>query len=192
MNIKDFDKTTLYEWPEIFRRQNEINEQYAPDFAEVRDNFDISYYRDQEYFKHYCWCITEELTEAIEAVRLNENTHIREELIDALNFTIQLITLYGWSYEDVKDEPDPEKRASLDSAILETIFNIGMCANTLKNREWRESQYLVDLYVFEPRLRKIWASFREIFRQIGMDDRDIRELWDLKYQVNKFRIETKY
>ena len=32
----------------------------------------------------------------------------------------------------------------------------------------------------------------QVFRYIGMGEEQVRELWSLKYQVNKFRVETKY
>lgn len=191
MNIKDVNEPTLRSWQEIFDLQQALNEKFEPRFREKCDNFDISYHEDQEFFKHYCWCITEELTEAIEAVELGEPTHIKEELIDALNFSMQLYGLYGWSYENVKDSP-VKCCDNLNEAILQAIYHIGLAANCLKNRIWRESQYLVDLYIFEPRLKAIWGCMIEIFRTQGLNDEDIRKLWDLKYQVNNFRIESKY
>lgn len=200
MNIKDFTDTTLYSWPEVFKRQGEINEQFEPGYFEKAENFDISYHQDQEFFKHYCWCITEELMEAIEAVELEEPTHIKEEVIDALNFTIQLYGLYGWGFDKLEEEtrlametPIKPSVDTMNNCILNAVYAIGMAANCLKNRQWRESQYLVDLYVFEPRLRKIWYEMLLVCKSIGLEnDEDIRRLWDLKYQVNKFRIESKY
>lgn len=191
MNIKDVNEPTLRDWSEIFELQARLNEMFEPGYFEKCKNFDISYHEDQEFFKHYCWCIIEELTEAIEAVELKEPTHIKEELIDALNFTMQLYGLYGWSYDDVKDSPVPDQ-IDMNIAILDAIYSIGLAANCLKNRVWRESQYLVDLYVFEPRLKAIWGKMIAIFRTQGIQDEDIRKLWDLKHQVNIFRIESKY
>lgn len=192
MNIKDFDKDKLYTWDEIFELQKNINCEFNTVTKESIEDFDISYYKDQELFKRYCWYITEELTEAVEAERLKEETHLREELIDALNFTIGLYSLYGWKISDLKNSHIKKQTYNLDSAIFETMVAIGLTANCLKNREWRESQYLVDLVVFEERLKYIWGCFMEAFRQLHMYDKDIRELWGLKYQVNRFRIESKY
>lgn len=192
MNIKDFEKGKLYEWSEIFELQKQTNCDFNTVTKEAIEDFDISYYEDQELFKRYCWFITEELTEAVEAERLKEPTHLKEELIDALNFTIGLYSLYGWNYEDIKTSHIKKQTYKLDSAIFETIVAIGLTANCLKNREWRESQYLVDLVVFEERLHYIWGCFMEAFAQLHMYDKDIRELWGLKYQVNRFRIESKY
>lgn len=192
MNIKDFDKDKLYTWDEIFELQKNINCEFNTVTKESIDDFDISYYKDQELFKRYCWYITEELTEAVEAERLKEDTHLKEELIDALNFTIGLYSLYGWKIEDLKHSHIKKQTYKLDSAIFETMVAIGLTANCLKNREWRESQYLVDLVVFEERLKYIWGCFMEAFRHLHMYDKDIRELWGLKYQVNRFRIESKY
>ena len=192
MNIKDYNETTLRTWDEIFKLQYEINNQFDPTYKENKENFDISYAPDQETFKHYCWCITEELCEALEAVELNEPFHIKEEVVDALNFTIQLMALYGWSTKDLEFF-NPDNKEDLKTSVLDTIYKLGLVANCLKNRQWRESQYLVDLYIFEPRLKEVWISVIKVFGAIGIHtDEEIRRLWDLKYQVNKFRIESKY
>lgn len=195
MNIKDFKESTLREWPEIFTLQREVNEAFDPNFAEAAENFDISYHGDQEIFKHYCWCITEELMEALEAVELEEPTHITEELTDALNFTIQLCDLYGWTAEDVFGDRfhiDCAAAGSLREAVLDAVYHIGITANCLKNRQWRESQYLVDLYEFENRFAKVMPMIIRTFKAIGVPENEIRRLWDLKYQVNKFRIDSRY
>lgn len=192
MNIENFDKAKLHNWNEIFEMQKEINCEFNTLTKEIIDDFDINCYDDQQQFKKYCWFITEELSEAIEAFRAKEEEHIKEELIDALNFTIGLYTLYGWTYDDVKDSHIIKTTYNAQDAVFESIIAIGLAANCLKNREWRESQYLVDLIVFEERLKYIWGCFMEIFRHMRMNDKAIRELWYKKYQVNKFRIETKY
>jgi hypothetical protein len=76
--------------------------------------------------------------------------------------------------------------------LLTLIGNIGMTANCLKNREWRQSQYLVDLVVFEDRLKWIWTCFVIMFEHLGLSENRVKELWSLKYQVNVFRIKSKY
>lgn len=119
-----------------------------------------------------------------------------EELIDAFNFMLELYQLYGmapdfaWGHtygfrKDIADE-------NFEENILELIKTIGLAANCLKNREWRQSQYMVDLVVFEERLWNIWAMFAMLFGSIGVTEDKVRELWSLKYQVNLFRIKSKY
>lgn len=195
MNTQDF-KPFIKSWEEIYVLQGELQLMYRPYFKERIANFDINTLEDQELFKKLCWQIVEELTEAMEAKDKNEKDHVLEELIDAFNFMLELYQLYGmapdfaWgrTYGFRKDIADE----NFEENILELIKTIGLAANCLKNREWRQSQYMVDLVVFEERLWNIWAKFAMFFGSIGVTEDKVRELWSLKYQVNLFRIKSKY
>lgn len=195
MNTQDF-KPFIKSWEEIYALQGELQLMYRPYFKERIANFDINTLEDQELFKKLCWQIVEELTEAMEAKDKNEKDHVLEELIDAFNFMLELYQLYGmapdfaWGHtygfrKDIADE-------NFEENILELIKTIGLAANCLKNREWRQSQYMVDLGVFEERLLSTGAMFAMLFGSIGVTEDEVRELWSLKYQVNLFRIKSKY
>lgn len=193
MNIQDFTPFTPT-WAEIFEKQKELKFLYEPEARDLFENFDIDCFEDQELFKKYCWRITEELVEAEEAHVIEENAdHIEEEMIDALNFSIELLLLYGW------DEKDFFKASGLYvlgpgflGRTTSITFALGRAANCLKNRQWRRSQYLVDLLVFEERLRCFMhTGYTHLFQIFG-SDLAIREAWSLKYQVNLFRIQTNY
>ena len=80
---------------------------------------------------------------------------------------------------------------SLKMNMLDIIKKIGLTANCLKNRQWRQSQYLVDLYVFEKRFKEVFNAYINLLRT-KMTDQEIIDCWSLKYQVNLFRINTKY
>ena len=193
MNIQNF---TPFEptWAKIFEKQRELKFMYEPEAKELFKNFDIDCFEDQELFKKYCWRITEELTEAEEAYLKDKDAkdHVEEELIDALNFSIELMLLYGWTEKDY----DGVLSSSFGSGILNrtgaTIYSLGLTANCLKNRQWRRSQYLVDLYTFERRFKTFLAAgYRQLLKTFG-SDLAIRRAWSLKYQVNLFRIQTNY
>lgn len=195
MNTQDF-KPFIKSWEEIYALQGELQLMYRPYFKERIANFDINTLEDQELFKKLCWQIVEELTEAMEAKDKNEKDHVLEELIDAFNFMLELYQLYGmapdfaWGHtygfrKGVADE-------NFEENILELIKTIGLAANCLKNREWRQSQYMVDLVVFEGRLKRIWTYFVIMFEHLGLSETRVKELWSLKYQVNLFRIKSKY
>lgn len=193
MNTQDF-KPFAKSWDEIYALQGELQLMYRPYFKERIANFDINTLEDQELFKKLCWQIVEELAEAKDAIEEElDGEHFDEELIDAFNFTLELYQLYGmapsFDWTLPKWAQDSEDFAG---GMLTLIGNIGMTANCLKNREWRQSQYLVDLVVFENRLKGIWTSFVTMFEHLGLSESRVKELWSLKYQVNLFRINSNY
>lgn len=195
MNIQNF---TPFEpsWEEIFQMQRELKFMYEPEAKELFENFDIDCFEDQELFKKYCWRITEELTEAEEAnLGPGGGEHAQEELIDAMNFAIELMLLYGWDSKDFlacQLTPTYNFGERFKDRAGASIYALGLTANCLKNRQWRRSQYLVDLLVFEERFKKFLSCLgRFLGREFGSDVA-IRKAWSLKYQVNKFRIETNY
>lgn len=197
MNTQDF-KPFIKSWEEIYALQGELQLMYRPYFKERIANFDINTLEDQELFKKLCWQIVEELAEAREAIEGEldgEGEHFNEELIDAFNFMLELYQLYGmtptfvWTLPKWAQVLEDEDFAG---DLLALIGNIGMTANCLKNREWRQSQYMVDLIVFEGRLKRIWTYFVIMFEHLGLSETRVKELWSLKYQVNLFRIKSKY
>lgn len=193
MNIQNFIPFEPT-WHEIFEKQRELKFQYEPEVKELFKNFDIDCFEDQELFKKYCWRITEELTEAEEAHFKGKDSkeHVQEELIDALNFSIELMLLYGWDEKDYEPVPSSHFGTGILNRTGATIYLLGLTANCLKNRQWRRSQYLVDLFIFEKRFKKFLAGgYRQLLEAFG-SDLAIRRAWSLKYQVNLFRIQTNY
>ncbi len=193
MNIQNY---TPFEptWREIFEKQKELKFMYEPEAKELFENFDIDCFEDQELFKKYCWRITEELTEMEEAhfKEKDSKDHVQEELIDALNFSIELMLLYGWTEKNYEPVPSSHFGNGILNRTGATIYALGLTANCLKNRQWRRSQYLVDLLIFEKRFKKFLAAgYRQLIETFG-SDLAIRKAWSLKYQVNLFRIQTNY
>lgn len=194
MNTQDF-KPFIKSWEEIYALQGELQLMYRPYFKERIANFDINTLEDQELFKKLCWQIVEELTEAMEAAEEPDEEHLAEELIDAFNFMLELYQLYGMTPPLDWTLPKWAQIMKVEfwsADMLALIGTIGMTANCLKNREWRQSQYLVDLVVFENRLKSIWPAFIVVLYHAGLSETQVKELWSLKYQVNLFRIKSKY
>ena len=193
MNINDF-KPMPVSFPEMFKLQTELKFLFEPDAKEVYENFDINCYSDQVIFRDYCWRICEELAESMEALDDDsEYDHYKEELIDGLNFVMDLVSLYGWSYSDVEfcNAPRCTRKITRSEALVEVVKAVGLTANCLKSRKWRSSQYLVDLLVFEKRLKKVWETYMTLLH-LTMATSEIREIWSLKYQVNMFRVKSNY
>lgn len=194
MNIEDFTPRN-YTWPEIFQLQKQLHLQYEPELQDRIANFDINIFEDQELFRHMAWRITEELMEAQEAYKLGDTQHLKEELIDAFNFLIELYQLMGMGYglDFMWEEPSRDySYGSVGNQIYHMVYHLGMAANKLKSRRWRQSQYVVNLHDFQPLLIKMWNLFILIFDNLGMTAQDVRYLWSQKYQVNLFRLQSKY
>ena len=193
MNTENFKPLKGIDIDFIEEKQMDIMFQYEPSEREVFKNFDIDTYEDQEVFKKYCWRVTEEITEALEDVEHKQ--HFKEEITDAFNFLIELYNLYGWSLKKLEFSSYKEEDfnvANVELISLEVIKSLGLTANILKNRKWRKSQYLVDLFVFEKRLAKVWEDFKNLLKVSGISKEDLIDQWSLKYQVNKHRLESNY
>lgn len=194
MNIENFKPLEGLTFEDVFNKQVALEFMYEPKAKEVFDNFDIDCLTDQEEFKKYCWRVTEELCEALEALDKHEDMHVYEELMDGFNFFVEMLSMYGWNASNMDFSKTDRKalyETDLRLYICDTIKEIGLAANCLKNREWRQSQYLVDLYIFEKRLKQAFNTYLNLLRT-QMTDKQIIDCWSLKYQVNLFRVQTKY
>ena len=197
MNISDF-KPINYTLQEVFRLQKIIKFKFEPSCKRLFESFDIDHLESQEIFKKFAWRITEELIEAKEEVVHLD--HIHEEIIDSFNFIIEIYLLYGWDQTKLSPfswpirviNPLEDPIINYDKELFDVIYRLGLTCNLLKNRQWRSSQYLVDLYIFEERFRSVWDAILNLFSALGLTPKQVLRLWSLKYQVNNFRIRTNY
>jgi hypothetical protein len=193
MNTENFKPLENIDLKFIEDKQMEVMFRYEPSEKSIFENFDIDTYEDQEIFKKYCWRVTEEIAEALED--LEHPQHFKEEITDAFNFLVELYNLYGWSVTDLKSldyHPKDLGVTVLNLVCLDVIKQLGLTANLLKNRKWRQSQYLVDLLVFEKRFRLVWEEFIHLLSIAGISKEELFDQWSLKYQVNIFRLESNY
>jgi hypothetical protein len=196
MNTENFKPLKGIDLNFIQDKQMEVMFQYEPQEREVFKNFDIDVYEDQEVFKRYAWRVTEEITEALED--LEHPQHFKEEITDAFNFLIELYHLYGWRLENLSPLEIPikhvvgDKEKAYEIYSMKVIKQLGLTCNLLKNRPWRQSQYLVDLLIFEERFKKVWEDFIFLLAVCEMTKEELFDQWSLKYQVNDFRITSKY
>lgn len=193
-------------WEKVFAAQSDIMTRYEPELWEkvLPGGFDINTLGDQELAKKFIGRITEELCEAREAWNILAGSHysqefkrqladhVVEELVDAFNFFIELHLLLGAKFEENTFGAGLRKKNPQFVWPL-AIYWVGMASNKLKNRGWRDSQYLVDLGPFNICLAEATMTFGELFAFCGITREEaVFEAWSLKYQVNLFRLETKY
>lgn len=163
-------------------------------------DFSIDCAEDQMLFKDMLQirCI-EELTEATEAI--NEKEHFWEEITDAMNFFLSAYCMLGVDFKQfnnleelLKDNENKEPLTYEDCAfyfytIVEAIGNL---CNLLKNRPWAQSNYLVSMTDFNERLNNLWLTFWNVIWWLGLTSEKVFELFERKYEVNKWRIKTGY
>lgn len=194
MNIENF-KPFPVTIEEVFDKQLELADKYEPGFKKTVEEFDIDCAEDQETFKLFCWRLTEEIGEMIEAHYLSETKHAQEEFIDTFNFAVELFLLAGWKpgagieYFAI---PTHLLCPSFTEASLGVISHLTKCANLLKNRRWRQSQYLVDTLEFEKAMKGLWDSIMLLAGANKLCASQVLSLWSQKYQVNEFRINSNY
>lgn len=207
MNTNDF-KPFEYKGPESFK---EMFEKHYELFLKYMENekydwsperFDINVAEDQFMLKDFLQIrFCEEITEV--TMDLEHRDHVVEELVDALNFLMAAYFIYGIKYEDLASwddspfmnllYPDQGPSELFYKFAYDVIEQTGRACNLLKNsRVWKTTQYLVDLYKFEPIFKSIWISFNRFCNICGVSQQKLFEVWSQKYQVNHMRMDTNY
>lgn len=209
MNTNDF-KPFRYlgdsSFKEIFKKQKVIFEMYMKHEKTSVEDFDINVYSDQQTLKDFLQIrFIEEITEATADV--HHEDHFLEEIVDAFNFLVEAYIIYGWDYKDLPEWKNIYQNDSRKGPIAievqsqapyfgtqfyQVVQAVGNACNLLKNRPWRQSQYLVDLLEFEKLFKSIWSEFNALCDGVGITKKMIYETWSLKYQVNIYRLKTKY
>ena len=161
-------------------------------------SFSIDCSQDQLKFKDMLQirCI-EELTEATHA--LDNEEHFYEEVTDSLNFFLSAYIMLDVDFNKLEN---PENiltgykcvwsHSQIKLLFYNIVDDIGDLCNLLKNRPWSQSNYLVSMYDFDIRLNKLWKTYWSVLSDLGLDKEDIFNMFEKKYQVNKWRIKTGY
>ena len=165
-------------------------------------DFSIDCSQDQMKFKDMLQirCI-EELTEATHA--MDNEDHFWEEITDSINFFLSAYCMLGVDFnqfesaEDILNGFGIRAFEDIDYDMCSKFFyhivdDIGDLCNLLKNRPWAQSNYLVSMYDFDKRLKKLWITFWERMGVLGLKPKQLFELFERKYEVNRFRIKSGY
>jgi len=184
---------------------------FQPSVKDLDIPIDIDTFEGQAAIKDYLEIrVVEELMEMREAINdavygKGINEHIYEEVGDSFNFLINSYILYGWSFDKFKSVerlwqdfkstntiPSMIKSLTVDTAILEVVYDIGLTCNKLKIRPWKKSQYLTDMLVFEERLERIYYSFMTLVFHLNIHPEMLWSIFSRKNQCNEFRLDTGY
>lgn len=201
----------------IFERQEELMKTYGqiekangfPHFnPKIGRNLHDRYF--QHHLKDQAWRVTEEIAEAIEAVRLHGHivAHFYEEISDAYHFLMELTILSNVTPEDLFKMMEPgivsdecKLKILFDKAIakldfnlawLDVIVNLGVLMNTLKNKPWKRSHMLTDETRYMVNLACTHKAFLSACRGSNIEADDLFRIYFKKSEVNKFRQRSQY
>jgi len=222
MNIEDVNqKIKIPENPiiAIFDLQKELMKKY--DQIEKINGFNIPeppYNLDdskvQARIKDMFWRTTEELAEAMETTppffQLTDwkkfwetdfcIRHFFEELADALHFLVEASIIAELNPEtevavlfeivslldiDISD-------LNLKILVSNVILSMGLAANILKNKPWKQTQMCTDVQKFKNKLIVVWVDFITLWQGLNCSQEDIYILYIKKHTVNVWRQDTNY
>lgn len=219
MNIDDIDPTKFHIpndiWKQIFADQRKLAERY--DEIEEANGFPIPHSKSlhdrlvQYRIKDFMWRTTEEIAEALEHEppiaewrdEWNDNGKIRhffEELVDSVHFFAELSIMAQFNPEEIKhvakdaevlvaDDPD---WGDVKMYCGDFVWAMGLAANMLKNKPWKQTHMETDVDRFKRQLRLCWSRYCDIIGYLGMTWDEFYVLYARKYAVNVFRQDTKY
>lgn len=204
-DVKDDIKVPAEIWKEVFNHQMELAVKYKDiedmgTLLETRPlNLDTK--EGQKWIKDFAWRVTEELTEADEALYKAERSssehydqyvqHYIEELVDALHFLTELSIIAGYDYKIVPPYPEAESEV-VHVTSYHVIYNLGLMCNCLKNKPWKQTQMLTDRPKAETYLKMAWFNLLNLFCFRGLTIQDVYKFYFKKNAVNQFRIRSKY
>ena len=166
--------------------------------------------------KDMFWRTTEELCEAMEVIPNDETIanwkgrwennadlrHFFEELADALHFLVEASIIAEMNENEISDvlsnifaEPvlfNINDDFDVRLLVAEVIFSLGLAANTLKNKPWKQTQMPTDKTRFQQKLLVAWKDFAIMWNEMGFSLADVYVLYTRKHTVNTWRQETNY
>jgi len=158
----------------------------------------------QARFKDFSWRVTEELAEAMEAK--DDEVHMVEEIIDGLHFLLELTILVGVTHEELVVEEvvnGPSSRLqnlldyhdqadSIEGQCWRVVYELGLAANCLKNKPWKQAHMMTDSNKFKAQIIKAWSEFGALLRTAKLSAEEVFVFYFKKSEVNKFRQRSKY
>jgi hypothetical protein len=151
---------------------------------------DINSHKGQYVLKDFCWRVTEELMESEEAHADGDHVHAREEAADALHFLTELCILSGMGCSDVAIVGHRGDYFSDES--MDVVYHLGMAANCLKNKPWKQTQMLTDIVRYRDNIIIAYQSMGRVFSSLKVDESGIFDFYFKKNKVNQFRQRSNY
>lgn len=217
MNVNDFQCNELEgdKLIGIFSKQRALMDKYeqieeANGLLQTKDipvNLDDC--KGQHRLKDFFWRATEEVAEALEAFQDGDVTHFREELADALHFLVEACILANFKPvpKSMRKEEDGLEvlfkdtfgavavslsATTIGDRALSFIMSLGLAANCLKNKPWKQSHMQTDRPKFYQRLNQAFEEFISLCKAAGFTAESLYDMYFRKNEVNKFRQRSGY
>ena len=198
MNINDYeaDKFDNKTWlKDVFDKQTSVMHKYA-DIEGMPDwPLNVNTREGQKWFKDFLWRTTEEMMESLEAYRQSDMVHTIEELADALHFYVEFCILAGLDHiwaDKVLWTSKAKINDDVEANYLETVYQLGLIGNTLKNKPWKQTEMLTDENKFQVIVNRAFVALINTFIAHGCSYEDIHSYYTRKNKVNQFRQGSKY
>jgi hypothetical protein len=156
---------------------------------------DLDIPADQERLKWFAWCVTEEAAEAIEVLMTTDHKeHLIDETADMTAFFLELLIVSRYPVGEIESF-EWENQRDLDQVpkiFTEFITSLAITMNTLKNRDWRKTNVKTDKQLFYARMKNTVELFFKFVKAVGLTSHEFYDGSLRKYEVNLFRIRSKY
>lgn len=207
--------------PRIFEAQTELMKRYhAIEKASnaticVEPPYSLNSPQVQARIKDLFWRTTEELVEACENntfigdhwqefyTKDPDVRHFIEELSDALHFLVESTITAGLTHSQVVNieilnvDTDRPRGGITTRGVYNlycqyVVLHLGLAANTLKNKPWKQTHVETDTQKFTNYLGEAWNAFLLLFNYIGVKPLELFHIYHRKHQVNRWRQDTNY
>ncbi len=169
---------------------------------------DINDNKGQARIKDMFWRCTEELMEAMEAYEKEEETHFYEEIADAMHFLVEafiLADLYPYTKKPTHGDnletlfnvlayhisAPTEFKVILESSLRLSLQmftqQLGLSANCLKNKPWKQTHMITDIERFTELMNGAFYAFIRLCKAAGFSAEGLYNMYVRKHQVNQFR-----
>jgi dimeric dUTPase (all-alpha-NTP-PPase superfamily) len=164
----------------------------------------------QMRLKDMFWRATEEFAEALESVppyfmewrdrwdSCPQTRHVMEELVDALHFFVEASIISGFEHKRLPSTfyyivfPPCELVMQLRELCMDVIVEMGLAANCLKNKPWKNTHMETDKQRFMHFMSQAWGAFNALWVSLGFKIEDVYVLYCKKHTVNQFRQRSNY
>jgi dimeric dUTPase (all-alpha-NTP-PPase superfamily) len=83
--------------------------------------------------------------------------------------------------------PDQIQKEAVEEYAMAFIKRLGLTANCLKNKPWKQSHMLTDVKKFRSCLNNAFLAFIDLCKVAGFNSTGLYNMYIRKNEVNKFR-----